>query len=182
MRIQILSDLHIEFHRDGGAGLLKELDPDSADVLIVAGDLSTQALLDIALMSLCERFRFVVFVAGNHEYYHSSHDDVHQDLARLAAAIPNLHWLHNSTCEVGGVRIGGTTLWFGYDQFNERYARLLSDFEVIRGFRSWVYQSNAAAVRFLAEKAPLLDVVVTHHLPSPRSIDAKFAGSPLNRF
>ena len=34
MRIQLLSDLHFEFHRDNGRSFVESLDPDGVDVLV----------------------------------------------------------------------------------------------------------------------------------------------------
>ena len=39
MKIRILSDLHFEFHQDGGASFLSDPDPKEVDVLILAGDI-----------------------------------------------------------------------------------------------------------------------------------------------
>jgi Icc-related predicted phosphoesterase len=182
MRLLALSDLHLEFHEDGGREFLRSLDPRAADVLVVAGDLCNVGGLWGVLKALCERFAHVVFVAGNHEYYGSGPDEVHRVLAPIEPDLPGFHWLHETEITLEGVRFGGTTLWFPDDPQNERHAHLLNDFSQIRGFRRWVYDANARAVRFLEERASALDVVVTHHLPARDSIDPRFAGSPLNRF
>ena len=72
MRVQLLSDLHLEFHRDGGKAFLKSLDPSGVDVLVLAGDVDVAAggLLQ-SLTSICRLYRdsSVVYVAGNHEFY-----------------------------------------------------------------------------------------------------------------
>ena len=39
MKILVVSDLHLEFHEDGGREFLQTLDPRDAEVLVVAGDL-----------------------------------------------------------------------------------------------------------------------------------------------
>ena len=40
MRLQLLSDLHFEFHRDGGRSFVDSLDPGGIDVLVLAGDIA----------------------------------------------------------------------------------------------------------------------------------------------
>ena len=40
MKLQIMSDLHFEMHADGGAELIRELDPTGVDVLVLAGDIT----------------------------------------------------------------------------------------------------------------------------------------------
>ena len=85
-----LSDLHFEFHRDGGAALVASLDPTRADVLVVAGDLAVADGIAPALDLLCERYapRPVVYVHGNHELYGTTRarDRGDQTRCRTAAA------------------------------------------------------------------------------------------------
>jgi len=98
MRLQLLSDLHFEFHRDGGREFVDSLDLGGIDVLVIAGDVAVAEGLLPALSLLCERFRdaSVVYVHGNHEFYGSDRDFV-LDLTRQAqAANPNLIWLDSS--------------------------------------------------------------------------------------
>jgi predicted phosphodiesterase len=78
MRLQLLSDLHFEFHRDGGRSFVDSFDPTGIDVLVLAGDIAVAEGIPHALALLCERFRdaTVVFVHGNHEFYGSDRNFV----------------------------------------------------------------------------------------------------------
>jgi predicted phosphodiesterase len=40
MHIQLLSDLHFEFHADHGQSFVESLDPRGVDVLVLAGDIA----------------------------------------------------------------------------------------------------------------------------------------------
>lgn len=182
MNIQIVSDLHLEFHADDGRAFINSLDPTGVDVLVVAGDLATLPLLRFGLEALCHRFPDVVYVVGNHEYYHSSPQEVHGVLGGLREWLPSLHWLRDEVAEVGGVRFAGTAMWFRDRPDNALYAAELNDFGLIRGFAPWVYEENERALAFLAAEAPRADVVVTHHMPTARCVAPMFARSPLNRF
>jgi len=182
MNIQILSDLHLEFHPDQGNWFFSSLDATNVDVIVVAGDVCTSRLLRPAIESLCTRYAEVVYVVGNHEYYHSSPPSVHDDLRSLRDALPNFHWLQNRVVEIAEVRFAGTTLWFRDQPTNPFYEHGLNDFELIRGFKPWVYEENEQALAFLQAEASRADVVVTHHLPSKRSVAPWFEGDPLNRF
>ncbi len=179
MKIELLSDLHFEFHRDHGAGFVAALQPADVDVLIVAGDLATLPLLDGALTALCERYPAVVYVVGNHEYYGSHPERVHAALARAEARLPNLHWLHHRTATIDGVAFAGTPLWFPHSPAADPWRHRMNDFRLIEGFEPWVYEENARALDFLEAKSSEVDVVVTHHLPSERSVVPRFRGSPL---
>ena len=108
--------------------------------------------------------------------------ELHGLLLSLRTTLRNLHWLQNSTLELSGVRFAGTTLWFRDDPDNLAHEGMLNDFWLIRDFKRWVYRENARALEFLELKARHADVVVTHHLPSERSVAPWFEGDPLNRF
>lgn len=182
MNVAILADLHLEFHADRGASFLESLDPDGVDALVVAGDLSTCRLLRSAIEVLCAKFPDVIYVAGNHEYYFSGPGEVYELLASLREDLSNFHWLQNETADIAGVCFAGTTLWFRDQPSNRAFEHRMSDFAVIRSFKPWVYEENRRALEFLENEVARADVVVTHHLPSERSVVAPFVGDPLNCF
>lgn len=183
MRIQVMSDLHFEFHRDCGESFVQSLDPTDVDVLVLAGDVGTaigESLL-YGVARLCDRYPQVVMIAGNHEYYGSSPDQVAKVRERMLRALPNFNWLDNSTVELGGQRFIGSTLWYPKPA-NPAYTRAMSDFTTIRGFVPWVYTQHRASVAFLTENVREDDVVLTHMLPTPHAISPRWRHSPLNCF
>jgi hypothetical protein len=80
----------------------------------------------------------------------------------------------------GGQRFVGCTLWFPPPTRGDKSC--LNDYRCILDFEPWVYERNRASVAWLKEHVRPGDVVVTHHLPSPRSIHPMYAGSALNDF
>ena len=77
MKLQIMSDLHFEMHADGGAGFIRELDATGVDVLVLAGDITMAGQYeDLASVfgPLAQKYRHILYVPGNHEYYKSSPD------------------------------------------------------------------------------------------------------------
>lgn len=180
VRVQLLSDLHMEEYGDGGDALIRQLDPQDVDVLVVAGDLAEWPLLDNALARLCDRYPAVVYVTGNHEYFGASPAPVHELLQGIAARRSNLHWLHHDAKEIAGLRFVGTTLWYPDSPEVASARSLMPDFVQIEDFEPWVYEENDRAVALLRREAWRADVVVTHHLPSARSIAPEHATSPLN--
>lgn len=182
--IQILSDLHLEFHRDGGKEFINSLDPKGVDVLVVAGDLCTESGLGEALKRLCDRWPHVVFVCGNHEYYHSSPERVTNRMFSHELTLPNLTWLNNKTRVVAGVRFVGGTLWFPRPSSRQivNARKGMNDFRIIKGFEPWVYEQNKACEDLLWKKAKFADVVVTHHIPTEQGILPRYRGSPLNHY
>lgn len=182
MKIQLISDVHTEFHQDGGISFVNSLDPSGVDVLVVAGDLTTKSSLVSALAQLCDKYPHVVYVTGNHEYYGSDRDQVHRKLEKAGALLDNLHWLQDSTVTIEGQRFLGATLWFTEDPHSVLYERQFSDFLKIRGLRNWVYESNNRSIDWFKETIKPTDVVVTHHIPVKQGTLPKWRGSSLNRF
>jgi Icc-related predicted phosphoesterase len=184
MRLQLLSDLHFEFHRDGGRAFVDSLDPGGIDVLVLAGDVAVAEGLLPALALLCGRFRdaSVVYVHGNHEFYGSDRDFVLDITGQAQAANPNLVWLDSSGAILHGFNFLGSPLWFPRAAADERLKDAMTDFSAIEDFESWVYEENAKAVAYFEEQLCPGDIVVTHHLPSQRCVAHRFVGHPLNPF
>lgn len=180
MRLTIASDLHFEFHRDKGRAFLKTMP--HTDGIVLAGDLSTYAGLDEALRRICDRYQQVVYLPGNHEYYGAPSPRAVRDLLD-EIDIPNLHVLDVDThFDLGNHRFIGCTLWFPYNRDNAFHAHHLADFSAIQEFVPWVYDENRRHRRWLSRAVRAGDIVVTHHLPSVRSVHSHFSSSPLNRF
>ena len=184
MRIQYLSDLHFEFHADGGAELVASLSPQDIDVLIVAGDLAVGAGVGKALDLVCTRYAqaVVLYVHGNHEFYGTTREAVVDVTARAAARHPNLRWLDAEVAVVGGQRFLGAPLWFRPPGEAGRLKEAMNDFHQIRGFESWVYAENARAIAFFERELQGGDVVLTHYLPTQASILPKWRDNVLNPF
>jgi len=187
MKALVVSDLHFEFHRDGGTSLVADL-PD-ADVCLCPGDLSNAAGIWDALLLLLAKYEHTVFLFGNHEFYGSDIPRVRAKVQTLLGRLPKmgdkygkLHVLDNSTCEIEGRRFVGTTLWFREVPGGLKYERMLNDFHQIGNAHKRIYEENTKAIAFLEETVTGDDIVLTHHMPAPESVAPKYIGSPLNRF
>jgi predicted phosphodiesterase len=102
MRLHILADLHLEF------GAL-EIPPTDADVGVCAGD------IDVGLKGLdwiLSRFQDkpVVYVLGNHEFYHHSLPALTEQLMRKTEGT-HVHLLENRAVQLAGFTFLGCTLW-----------------------------------------------------------------------
>jgi len=183
MKIIPISDLHIDKMHPGTLNEMIQAIPNDIDVLVVAGDVcdSGERILSF-FQELCERFKDVIYILGNHEYYHNSIEDLYTTMKELVDTHINLHWLDNSTVTLGGVRFVGSTLWFPFQEANKAYERPMSDFGQIPEFREWVYEENRKAQDFLQHTICSDDVVITHFLPSSRSVAQQYMASPFNRF
>ncbi len=118
MKIQLLSDLHLEAHPH-----FEPVPAPDADLLVLAGDIgsyqsgSRLAEPDFGLARFAPKRGWptpVVFLPGNHEYDNGDFDAIDERLRETCDAL-GLRWLERETLVVGGVRLVGTTLWTDFD-------------------------------------------------------------------
>lgn len=119
MKIQLLSDLHNEFLRNG-----KQVDghlwsgsiPDTdADIIVLAGDIDTGCNGAEWAISESERLgKTILYVLGNHEFYRHEYFSVKEKISKLSEAT-NLFCLDSAVHYQGDVRFIGTTLWTDYE-------------------------------------------------------------------
>jgi len=178
MKIQVISDIHIEFHKDMGQAFWKDF-PVVGDVLVIAGDLGTYIYITDNLVCAAQKFKHVVYVPGNHEYwgapgYRTIKDAIDQAVARC----PNIHWLFDSVAEIDGVRFLGNTMWFRGDGLAQMYENQWADFSRINRGRQWLYKANLNTRRFLEKELRKGDVIVTHHMPCDLSVNPRFRIGP----
>lgn len=194
MQIRILSDLHTEFdgiHR----WMPPKIENQETMTLVLAGDIASSRMNHLTaqwLDNVCAHHKHVVYVPGNHEFYHGQIQKVNEHLHEIANEIDNLHFLTRETVVLDGVRFIGATLWTDLDNdpINDVLApQMMNDFQLIRYEDSlfmphmWRFE-HAEDRRFIAgEIGKQFDgptVVVTHHLPSFKSIHPKFEKSQFN--
>ena len=149
MKIAIASDLHLEF------GDLEIANDNNADVLILSGDICVAADLDMRdrrqtelgfaryrserfhdFFERCaENFPHVIYVMGNHEYYHSDFATALHDMRRKLAHLSNLYVLERDVKVIDDVTFIGGTLWTdmnNHDSLTLYHMRtMMNDFRVI---------------------------------------------------
>lgn len=199
MKIQVVSDVHLEWDR--------KFRPDrvARDLLIVAGDLAEGAF---GRKFLEDELAYspVVYVPGNHEYYNQNFQKLNQCWRAIADELPDLYFATADNLKIplrsGEVcRLAGTTLWsnfWGSPVHALVCEQTMNDFNMItygreapRGMRSTLFNAGDCAlehqrsVEFLDRVVEPVDVVVTHFAPSRRSLDKRFLGTlyePLNPY
>lgn len=184
MKLRIVSDLHFEFHADAGATLAEELAQGDFEALVVAGDLSNHDGLATALATLCGAIapRRLIYVLGNHEGYGGRWQSARSRAERLQRQLRNLAFLEQSIVTLDGHRFIGCTLWYRHSEQPEPLDRHMADFSEIRDIREFLPKTATASVAYLRATVRPGDIVITHHLPHPRSIGQKFAESPINGY
>ena len=182
MKALILSDLHLEFREDYSHFIFNALpSADEIDVCLLAGDITASSKIYSVMKDFSYKYNYkkVIYVPGNHEYYNSSPDEIREILIKVEKDFKNISVLTNKMVQVGNTRFLGTTLWFPETTFGKEY---MNDFFSIMDFEPWVYRQNALAIRFLENNLNKGDVVITHHLPTEKSIAPQYARSVLNHF
>ncbi len=118
MKIQLLSDLHLEAHPNWTAQPHPQ-----ADVLVLAGDIGSYQPgsqledTDFGLGRFAPANGWptpVLFVPGNHEYDTLEFDAAHTRLRETCQRL-GMVWLERETTVLKGVRFVGTTLWSDFD-------------------------------------------------------------------
>jgi predicted phosphodiesterase len=180
MKFSIVSDLHFDRHRDKGISFVDSLQTDGLDGIIIAGDMGEQKDIDLPLGLFCKKFKRVIRVNGNHEFYGSSKEEVEANEEKRKKKYKNYHLLNNEMLEIEGKRFLGTTLWFNYVPLE--ITKDWSDFHYIKKFGDWVFYENRAARKFLEKNTRKGDIIITHYLPSEISINEKFKNNPWNCF
>lgn len=176
-----------------------EVDPEwqmpsaAADVLVLAGDIEPggRGLERFAGCSIP-----VVYVPGNHEYYHGEIGAVQAAMRHRARAL-GVHLLDDDETELGGVRFLGCTLWTDYELDGKAKAArrrdaaryYISDFSCIRHRGALLTPADTVAFHRrsvawlrakLSEPFAGPTVVVTHHAPLRRSVHPRWQLSAFN--
>lgn len=181
MKIQILSDIHLEFEEF-------QWNSSNADVVVLAGDIH---LGDKGVKWIVDHIRHVpvVYILGNHEYYGNVFPKLMRSLKLL---IQNSHItiLENEAVTIEDVTFFGCTLWTDFNLFGNPRAdgyycqQYMNDYKRIRREPSYskirsidVAVINKKSVDWLASEygkhKTKKNIIVTHHAPSVRSLSER---------
>lgn len=203
MKIRYVSDLHFGVNRESAVAVpfnITKMDDEHEQILILAGDVCDSCLTGIEFIrDVCSRFKHVLYVFGNHEYYKQSIDGAKDVLLRQIGSKPdNLHILDCDTFEVDDVMFVGATLWTDLNNFDPTTTHLVSrglnDCRLIRAkqdndvlFRGQLWTDLHCKHRDYidimctsAKQQNKRVVVITHHAPSLQSVHDVFKGSDIN--
>lgn len=197
MKVRVLSDLHNEcVTAIDSIELIPIIPNEKEQVLALAGDIfviSKSYTYITFLDNMCSRFKHVVFVPGNHEYYRSSMSRAKDIFGSLYTPPVNFTWLDGgSTVTVDDVLFVGETLWtdFHNSPESERLAEIyMNDYKLI-ATGEFSNLKKITAKDILNEHKAALDrlssniqdgcVVITHHGVSEMSVAPEYHNNPLN--
>lgn len=191
----VLSDLHLEF--DTSPRDYKHLVPcKQSDVVVLAGDVHTGSNASGFVTYLLDLGYIVVYVPGNHEYYHQDIKTVDDAWYSFQRQHSNFYYLNNNCVRLGDTTIIGSTLWASLDTLyvhpilgicrrDRDYAQVcrvtkeINDFSTIKGMSSdTMIEMFYDSVDYIFDTASKEEdnkvIVVTHHAPSFTSVMPRF--------
>lgn len=189
-RIYCISDLHVEHYASlkSFMEVLEKIRLPTAEFLILAGDICDPLKRAVEYIELLtyfkKKYKNVILVAGNHEYYSCKYNisQVVTALKSIAEAT-GVVFLNRNVAVIDGIRFIGATLWSAidksaFDQMNDKQ----------NVFENFIYYIDAFIedFRYLKQElAASLDhdepvVVITHHLPTTRLVHNRFKGYSIN--
>jgi len=131
MRVQIVSDLHIERFKQNI--ILTDFITPTGDILVLAGDIGSmyriRQLFDF-LHQACEQFPLVIYIPGNHEYYKLRNSPprafctLENALRSFSQSHENLHFLNRKTLQIKNTLFIGATLWSNPDNFTDKIVQI----------------------------------------------------------
>lgn len=195
MKIRIYSDLHLEFYKPNEKFEISEMPDDKDTVLILAGDIvlgKSIATHEYFFRACSERFRDVIYIMGNHEYYGTNFGVINKIRDFLKYEFLNIHVFDRQSIVIDDVAFVCATMWSDFDNGNplsKMYAHQeMNDYKKIRygpKTEPWKmkFTPNFAHSEFIASKEYIFrelgiqsdagnkTVVVTHMAPSYQSIN-----------
>lgn len=188
MKLHIMSDLHLEFDR-----YTMPVPSVDADMLILAGDIGVGSNHRDWVLNLSDRYKYILLIAGNHEYYHQNYRDLRKAWPKIQASWnqeskgAQIFILDPGSVTIDGITFLGATLWTDFDknnpmvtnaaQFGMNDYRIIYDYDVGLELKNSLYPQTIFAqherdLDFLTRNLDITKktVVITHHAPSFQSI------------
>ena len=197
MKIQVVSDLHLEFSD------INVQNTQDADVLILGGDimlaekvLRLESDLGVRFRDFLKRASFqfphVIYIAGNHEFYGGYWKKSLDNLRAACGLHSNVYFLERDTKTINDVMFVGGTLWTDMNKGDpltlHAVRDMMNDYRSINndenGFTKLkpadTYQRHRETrqyIEFVAkENSDKTVVVVGHHSPSYQSCHENYKG------
>jgi len=191
MKVALCSDLHLEF------GTISLENTENADVLILSGDIciindvrekddyniwgeyDKSNKFHTFFQECCARFPHVIYIMGNHEYYHGDFGTSLGDLRGHLGYLHNLHILEKESVEIGDCIFFGASLWtdMNKEDPNTLYSikGYMNDYRIIKD-SSEVTDGQKRSAKFTPEKS------CTEHKETLRVLGENIALRPTEKW
>jgi predicted phosphodiesterase len=176
MKIQYISDLHIELLHDKKIESLCSKVIPVAPILVLSGDIGNpyKSSYKIFLENMNLKFEKIFIICGNHEYYGNKINDTKLFVRELCSQISNVVFLDNDIYEYQGYVFLGSTLWSCINDATNT----INDTLCINGMTVEKYNDlHNESLQFIKEQLIRHNnvIIITHHLPSYMLIDSKYS-------
>jgi predicted phosphohydrolase len=181
MKIQYISDIHLEFYEE----VLQINIIPSAPILCLLGDISypNDKSYDLFLNWASKNYEKIFIISGNHEYYSKlSYSEINEIIKQKVSKYENITFLNNKIEEYQGYTFIGCTLWSNIPQHLNNYnLEPYNDFKKIKDMNREKYNYlHTIDVKFLEENIKKYNNIIclTHHLPSNELVHYIYKNSP----
>jgi calcineurin-like phosphoesterase family protein len=193
MKVQLLSDLHLEFYKGENFVNINQ----DADIILLLGDISIgERAIQFAKEISTSFNKKVIFVPGNHEFYHQDffatlkyfHENQNENLFLISG----VEGFGHSSVKINNVKFVGGTLWTDFNLYRGSLAmptqglaldlvqKSLNDFKLIK-FKDKIFTAKNSLELHLNNLQMIKNnlhvdvneklVLLTHHGFHPNSID-----------
>jgi len=200
MKFIVLSDIHLEFW----FYFIPEMENEKEIVVVLAGDIGLikkEHTYRDFINNTCDRFKKVIWVLGNHEYYGTNLPSALNKLWVATLDHENLYVVDKETIVIDDIAFVCATMWTNFDNCNvmtmELAQQWMNDYKRIRTgpeCEPWrrklrpmdILQDHREAVKYIFPEITKQKednkkvVVVTHHLPSFKSVHESLRTDNLN--
>src|SRR5574337_1670460 len=177
--IKPYDDLHLEFSHHTWDHIYTPSETDKDTLLILAGDIDTGINSRGFIEKAAKNFKYIVMVAGNHEYYGNDFNTVNEEFKRKDGFWPNNFYFLNKECVIlDGIRIFGGTMWTSFNNGNPMSmydaTRTMNDYVKIKNGLNYItpefiYSEHKQFMSLLTEtlenKFDGRTIIVSHHSP-----------------
>lgn len=193
MKIAYCSDLHFEHYNESWWQSIIEsykVDP-YTELIIIAGDIAVGAfnVSKVLTMMYNTYKKPIVYVPGNHDYYHGSIEDFNREITKYFSPddediiiLNDLTYCYKDVVFCGGVGFIDES----YEQLNKLFYPRYADTKYIKNYEDGVKYGKKTKLYFesvIKNKKPSDYLVcISHFLPSPRCIHSFYQDDILNPF
>lgn len=186
MKLGLVSDIHeYRWLAETGKSAIEAIEAGACDVLVVAGDCLQVSydptMLVPNLRALRDKAEQVVYVPGNHEYYEDHFQIIHESLESACETV-GIHFLSGSLgqCEIDGIPFIGGTLWFDFEDAQVKKMLPSWSDNCIRSLQTHAQKLRRDEMDAFKKHVTPKSVVVTHFLPSQKSVSTRYLGAAEN--
>jgi len=141
MKIDILSDLHLDFYFNPTVDITTKnvksffdsifTKDDDVDTLIIAGDIGHYNYQNIEVLKIIKKeyYKNIICVLGNHDYFlvnRIAEDDYScdafkrvEEMRKLANNLDGVYCLNGNVVDINGITFGGCDSWYDGKYYNE---------------------------------------------------------------